>query len=129
MKKNEITLCDKQVGLAYCYATEIAFKTLSDTDIIDFMQEVSEALNSMPQRMPDMQKTIYLIIAAISAYYEGDMEKSPIKDTDLMYRAEPLEIGTALGIILSLRAEFYHLPAGESEEKKDGAKPKKRKNA
>ena len=57
------------------------------------------------------------------------MEKSPIKDTDLMYRAEPLEIGTTLGIILSLRAEFYHLPSGESEEKKDGAKPKKRKNA
>ena len=37
--------------------------------------------------------------------------------------AKPVEIGTAMLAILSMRAEFYHVPKGEPEEKqKKGGK-------
>lgn len=114
MITKEITLCSKQVTLAYCYATEIAFRTLSDEDINDFM---AEAFNDVQaQKMPDIRKSIYLIIAAMVAYYDRP-EKCPIQDTELMKEATPNDVGTALGIILSLRAEFYHVPKGEPEDK------------
>lgn len=117
------------VTLAYCYATEIAFKDLSGGDITDFMQEAIE--NIQQQRMPDIKKTIYLIIAAHMAYTEANGIKEPaIKDLDLMTTATPDEVGTALGIVIGLRAEFYHVPAGEPEDKPDkGNGGRKRKNA
>ena len=34
-----------------------------------------------------------------------------------MNEATPLEIGTALATFITLRAEFYHLPTGEPEDK------------
>ena len=34
MITREVTLCGKQVTLAYCYATEIAYKDLTNEDII-----------------------------------------------------------------------------------------------
>ena len=60
------------------------------------------------------------------AYYE-ERDKAPIKDTDLMKEAKPVEIGTAMIAILNMRTEFYHVPTGEPEDKPEkGAK--KRKN-
>ena len=43
MKKSEITIAGKAVTLCYCYATEIAFKTLAERDINDFMLKYAEA--------------------------------------------------------------------------------------
>jgi hypothetical protein len=60
------------------------------------------------------------------AYY-GERDKVPIKDTDLMMEAKPVEIGTAMLAILSMRAEFYNVPTGEPEEKQEKG-GKKRKN-
>ena len=67
--------------------------------------------------MPDIKKTIYAIMSCMIAYYESMGEKSPVKDTDLMNEATPLEIGTAFGTVLKLRGEFYHIPTGEPAEK------------
>ena len=36
MITKEITLCSKQVTLAYCYATEIAYKDLANEDMLDY---------------------------------------------------------------------------------------------
>lgn len=118
-----------EVGLAYCYATEIAFKDRSDGDITDFMQEVSESISQ--QRMPDIKKTLYLIIAAHMAYTQAKGITEPaVKESDLMTASTPDEVGTALGTIIALHAEFYHVPSGEPEDKPEGKKGKgKRKNA
>ena len=114
MITKEITLCSKQVTLAYCYATEIAYKDLSDEDMFDYAKHALDSIHA--QRDPDIKKTILAIIACMMAYYE-DAGKSPVKDTDIMKTATPVELGTAMLTILSMRSEFYHVPAGEPEDK------------
>jgi len=129
MITKEITIGGKPVTLAYCYATEISYKLLSDEDINAFMQEVNKCLTAEPQRMPDIRKTIFLILAAVSAYYESRGEELPIDDKELMYECKPDELGTALGVVLGLRGQFYVVPSGEPEDKPVGKAAKKRKNA
>ena len=109
MITKEITICGKQVTLAYCYATEIAYKDLSDEDMFDYAQHAVEAIQA--QRDPDIKKTILAIIACMMAYYEDD-DKAPVKDVDIMKQATPAELGTARLTILSMRSEFYHVPSG-----------------
>ncbi len=101
--------------MGYCYATEIAFKDLAGRDIADFMTEALPLIQD--NRMPDIKKTIYAILSCMIAYYESIGEKSPVKDTDLMNEATPIEIGTAFGTVLKLRGEFYNIPTGEPAEK------------
>lgn len=114
MIQKEITICSKQVTLAYCYATEIAYKNMTNEDMFDYAQKAVEAIQN--QRDPDVEKTIYAILACMMAYYE-DADKSPVKDSEIMKQATPVEIGTAMLTILSMRSEFYHVPSGEPEEK------------
>ena len=129
MITKEITLCGRQVMIAYCYATEISYKILSDEDIINFGQEIAEKIQH--EQMPDIKKTIFLILASMQSYYESKGEQCPITDKELMYECTPQEIGNALGTLLGLRVEFYHVPAGEPEEKEQKEKRVKRnpKNA
>ena len=138
MKQKTITLTaatqdgntrQQEVTLAYCYATEIAYRDLSGEDITDFMQEAAAAINSDPPRMPDVKKTIYAILAAILAYYESKGEEAPVKDTDLMHHCTPQDLWLALGTVIGLRAQFYALPAVEPEDKPEKQKGRKRKNA
>ena len=118
MITKEITLCSQQVTLAYCYATEIAYKDLANEDMFDYANHALESIQA--QRDPDIKRTIFAIIACMMAYYE-DAEKAPVKDSDIMKEATPVEIGTAMLTILSMRSEFYHVPNGEPEDKpKDG---------
>ena len=115
MIHKEINLCGQPVTLGYCYATEIAFKDLSGQDLTDFAMEAVTAFQK--ERMPDVKKTIYAILACVMAYYESKGEDAPVKDSELINETSPLEVGKALGTVLSLRAEFYAVPAGEPEEK------------
>jgi len=112
------------VTLAYCYATEIAYKEFTGEDISTYMKEAFVALNGQPIRMPDVKKTIYIILAAAMAYSNSTDEDASIQDTDLMNDATPKELGTALGTILSLYTQFYALPKEEvrEEAKEDGKK-------
>lgn len=124
MKKEKITIVGKEVTLAYCYATEIAYKEFTGEDIATYMQEAFVALNEQPKRMPDVKKTIYVILAAAMAYSNSKDEDASIKDTDMINDATPQELGTALGTILSLYTKFYTLPKEEVKEdaKEDGKK-------
>ena len=126
MITKEITLAGKPVTLGYCYATEIAYKDLSGEDITTILQETLEAVNAEPPRMPDVKRSIYLVLAAAMAYYQSKDEDAPIKDTDLMNDTTPLELGKALGTIINLWAKFYHIPKGEPEEKPQKGKGKKK---
>lgn len=123
MKQKETTICGKTVNLAYCYATEIAFRELTDSDINDFVAEAVDAVSA--SRMPDIKKTICILLASMMAYYNAHNGEIPVTDKELMNDSTPTEIGTALGIVLSLRMDFYKLPSGEPEEKpKKGGRKK-----
>ena len=122
MIHEEITIAGKPVTLGYCYATEIAYKDLSGEDIADIIRETFAAINAQPQRMPDTKRSIYLVLAAVMAYYQSKDEEAPIKDTVLMNETTPMELGIALGTIITLWAKFYNIPKGEPEDK-----PQKRK--
>ena len=67
--------------------------------------------------MPDAKRSIYLVLAAVLAYYQSQDKDAPIKDTDLMNDTTPLELGIALGTIINLWAKFYNIPKGEPKEK------------
>ena len=125
MITKEITLCGKQVTLAYCYATEIAYKDLSNEDMLDYAKHAVEAIQA--QRDPDIKRTIFTILACMMAFYE-DADKAPVKDSEIMKEATPVEICTAMLTILSIRNEFYHVPKGEPEEKPEKGTGR-RKNA
>jgi hypothetical protein len=105
----------RTVTMGYCYATEIAFKDLAGQGIADFMTEALPLIQD--NKMPDIKKSIYAILSCMIAYYQSMDEEPPVKDTDLMNEATPLEIGTALGTFLTLRAKFYNIPKGEPAEK------------
>ena len=115
MLTKEVTLCGKTVTLAYCYATEIAYKDLSDENMTDYIKEAVACIQQ--ETDPDVKHTIYAIIACMLAYYQSRGEECPLKDTDLMNDAKPIELGTAIIAVISLRQEFYHVPSGEPEEK------------
>lgn len=119
MKKQEITIVGKPVTLGYCYATEIAYKELAGEEIQDFMPEVYSSLSSQTPRMPDIKKSIYLILSAVTAYYESVKQAAPVTDSDLLNEVSPAEIGTALGTVLKLRADFYNVPKDEPKDKTD----------
>lgn len=122
MVKKEITLCGKQINIAYCYATEISFKILTDEDINDYMQEAYSVIQA--ERMPDIDKSVKLILSAITAYYESKEEEPPIGSKELLYESTPTEIGNALGVILAMRVEFYHVPKGEPSTKEESREEK-----
>lgn len=107
----------RTVTLGYCYATEIAYKDLSGEDIAAIIQETIACVDAQPARMPDAKRSIYLVLAAVMAYYQSQDTDAPIKDTDLMNETTPIELGKALGTIINLWAKFYNIPKGEPSEK------------
>lgn len=111
MLTKEITLCGKVVTLAYCYATEIAYKDLSDENIADYIKEAVACIQK--ETDPDVKHTIYAILACMLAYYQSQGKEAPLTDTDLMNDAKPAELGTAIFTIIGLRMDFYHVPKDE----------------
>ena len=100
-----ITIAGKEVTLAYCYATEIAFRKYTGESIDQF-----DASNP--------EHVLYLILAAIISWYQSKGEEPPVKDEELMYNTKPKELIDALTEIFKLRAEWYKVPAGEPEDEK-----------
>lgn len=122
MNTKKIQIAGKEVNLAYCFATEVNFKLLADSEINDFIVEVAEAITATPQRLPDIRKSIFLIIASAQSYYNAQGEEMKIIDKDLLFKAKPIELGTAIGTILALRNEFYTIPDGEPKTRKGKGK-------
>ena len=101
MNKEKITINGKEVGVAYCYATEIAFTKYTGVSVDEFDTKNPE-------------HHIYIILAAIMAYNGAEGLDTTIRDTDLMYNARPADIIEALRVIFELRNECYKLPAGDN---------------
>ena len=111
MTQKTITIAGKQVGIAYCFATEIAFKALTGNNI-----EEADVTNP--------EQVVYLILAAISAYYQEQEQDAPVTDKDIIYRAKPKELIEALTAVLAMRAEWYESPKGEATEEEPKDEPK-----
>ena len=124
MIQKEINIMGKQVTLAYCYGTEISYKLLADEECTDFIVEVLKCLQE--NRMPDSSKAIYLIMSAMTAFYESQSQKNPIEDKELIFHASPEDIGLAIGTIAALYIEFYKIPVGEPEDKKKAEESEKK---
>ena len=123
MKTKTITILGKEVTLGYCHATEIGYNLLADEDVSDYFTHVVERFQN--KKNPNKQKTIYMIIAAANAYSEWKQEAAGITDRELLYESDDVDLGTALGTILQLRAEFYHLTTGEpTGDASEGDEPK-----
>lgn len=129
MKSKEITIAGKTVTVCYCYATEIGYKSMAGENIADYAQHAIESATATPPRDPDLERTIYFILAAVTAYkqYAADKtEGDTLTDTDIMMNATPKELATAMLTVLTLRGEFYNVPADEPKSKE--GKGKKGKN-
>ena len=115
MKTKEITLCGKQLMVAYCFATEIAFKKFTGANLDDF-----DAAN--PEHI------IYIILSAIATYYQKEGIYAPVTDENLMYDVQPRELIDALNEVLKLRADWYQIPKGDKKDEKP-AEEQEEKNA
>lgn len=125
MKQKEITLCGKQVTLGYSFATEIAFNDMADRPLPDFIREAIACLQSETMQQPDVKQTICAIVSASLAYAQATGTEPAITDGELMHHAEPEETGTALGTVIGLYIDFYHLSKSDREQQeKDAAKAK-----
>lgn len=126
MITKEIELCGKKVIMAYCYATEIAYKAMADEDMHDFIKEAVKCIKK--KKDPDSKRVIFAILASVNSYYESltdiNERKSPVTDRELMYNLTPKEMGSALGVILILRSQFYQLPKDEEGDTQEEGESK-----
>lgn len=111
MVTKNVKLCGVEVVLAYCYATEIAFRKYTGVNVEDIDPKNPE-------------HSIYLIISAMLPYYEQQNQKPPISDSDLMYKSEPNDYFVAFKAILEARNEWYKVPEGEPKDKPAEEDPK-----
>ena len=131
METKTTTINGKQVTLCYCYGTEINYaKYTNGENASVFIQETAKKLDALSKgdatAQPDVEKCIYLILAAAIAYSTSIGEKEPpITADDLMFTSDPTELYTALAQIVLLYGSFYKLlPGDEPKDKGKGSKGK-----
>ena len=130
MEAKTTTINGKQVTLCYCYGTEINYANYTNGENASvFIQETAKKIDALTKgdatAQPDIEKCIYLILAAAIAYYKSKGEECPIKDEDLLFSDDPTELYTALAQIVLLYGSFYKLlPGDEPKTKGKGSKGK-----
>lgn len=111
MKKKLITIAGCEVGIAYCFATEISFRKFTGSNF-------DEADMTNPENI------IYAILSAVMSYYHGREEEAPVSDEKMMYEATPKELIAAMEAVFQIRKAWYEIPNGEPVEKTEGDEPK-----
>jgi hypothetical protein len=131
METKTTTINGKEVTLCYCYATEINYaKYTNGENASVFIQETAKKIDAISKgdatAQPDVEKCIYLILAAAIAYSTSKGEKEPpITADDLMFTNDPTELYTALAQIVLLYGAFYKLLPGDvKEQEQKGTKGK-----
>lgn len=107
MLTSTIKICGKDVHVAYCYATEIAFHNYTGVSVDKFDAE-------------NPQHTVYLIMASIFAYYNSkshEGEDHDLTDEGLIYESKPEEIVAAFKTVLELRQKWYGVDGAAAEER------------
>ena len=132
MKTKEITICGKQVTLAYCYATEIIYKDITSEDLIDFVKHAIASISE--EKDPDAKRTLSAILSCAMAYDQskeenGEKVQEQLTIKELMKDAKPAEFGMAMLAVLDLRRQFYHVAKADEEEVKAEEQEGEEKNA
>ena len=132
MKTKEITICGKQVTLAYCYATEIIYKDITGEDLIDYVKNAIASISK--EKDPDAKQTLSAILSLAMAYDQWKVEdgkeaQQQLTLKELMNEAQPAEIGMAMLAVIDLRGQFYHVSKSDEEEIKAEEKEGEEKNA
>ena len=128
METKTTTINGKQVTLCYCYATEINFAKLTDGGNASvFIHETAKKVDALSKgdatAQPDIEKCIYLILAAAIAYSKSIGEKEPpITDEDLLFSNNPTELYEAVGNVIMLYGSFYKLLPGDGPKTKEKGK-------
>jgi hypothetical protein len=129
MKKKKVKIAGKQVWLAYCYATELAFYDMTDTDINDFFKEFfsqnkeEDEEEKKKKESRKLKLILYAIFAAAFSYSESVEKDCEIDHKTLMFHAKPSEITEAFSCVIELRNEWYKLPSDDKPKKdEDGEK-------
>lgn len=129
MKKKKVKIAGKQVWLAYCYATELAFYDMTDTDINDFFKEFfspnkeEDEEEKKKKESHKLKLILYAIFAAAFSYSESVEKDCEIDHKTLMFHAKPAEITDAFACVIELRNEWYKLPSDDKPKKdEDGEK-------
>jgi hypothetical protein len=129
MKKKKVKIAGKQVWLAYCYATELAFYDMTDTDINDFFKEFfsqnkeEDEEEKKKKESRKLKLILYAILAAAFSYSESVEKDCEIDHKTLMFHAKPSEITEAFSCVIELRNEWYKLPSDDKPKKdEDGEK-------
>lgn len=105
MEISKIKICGVPVGVAYCYAAEIAFYNYTGVSIDKFDSE-------------NPQHVIFLIMACIFSYYNAkahEGEGHDLTDEQLLYESKPDEIVAAFKTVLELRQKWYGIDAAAEQ--------------
>lgn len=125
MKKKKVKIAGKQVWLAYCYATELAFYDMTDTDINDFFKEFfspnkeEDEEEKKKKESRKLKLILYAIFAAAFSYSESVEKDCEIDHKTLMFHAKPAEITDAFACVIELRNEWYKLTSDDKPKKED----------
>lgn len=111
MISKKIKIGEKEISVAYCYATEISFKKLSGFVVSDFDDKNPEHI-------------LYLIVSAMQSYYLAKGEEIPVADTYFLYECTSDDLITALSEIVALHHEWYKIPYDKPAERKEQSKKK-----
>jgi hypothetical protein len=129
METKTTTINGKEVTLCYCYATEINYaKYTNGENASVFIQETAKKIDALSKgdatAQPDVEKCIYLILAAAIAYSTSKGEEPPITADDLMFTEKPTELYEALGQVILLYGQFYDMTDEPQTKEQKGTKGK-----
>ena len=114
MIKSKIKIAGKDVNVAWCYATEIAFHNYTGLPVEKF-------------NINDPTHVLYLIIASVFAYYNATGAELPIEDADIMNDATPPEIAGASLKVTDLQKEWIKEPESDDSQKEDAGEENEKK--
>lgn len=104
MTDGKTKICGKEVGLAYCIATEQGWEEMSGRSIGE--------LDTGKQR-----DLLMLLFAGIVAYYQRRGGEIPVTVEDLLYEARVEELVEAIRVFMELRKDWYHVSEVEQPDK------------
>ena len=126
-----IHICDRDVILRYCAATETGFEQLASKPITVFKPNVVKddqgnvvEVQAGPATSLDYIK---LAAAAIIAAYDYRDQEQPISVKEILYDTTPDEIKQLTETVIELSAKWYHTSdviKPETDEKPDDDEPK-----
>lgn len=110
-----ITICDTEVRLRYCAATETGYEQLSGKSTDIFVPTILERdEKGQPTKIEPPHATgddyLKLAIAAMTSAYAYKNEVVPITVDKILYEAGPQEVTLLITTVIDLRNKWYQVP-------------------